>query len=117
MLPSAQSGWPPIAFICCAWVAKSSANISFRAHFYRPPSSLIASAIPVSASVTEVLGITDEPSGIAGQHRLARGIEITDDLDAEPVLLERHDNRLQRVLIRQRGEAVRVAVVLTAGPP
>jgi hypothetical protein len=42
----------------------------------------------------------------AGQHCPARGIEITDDLDAEPVLLQRHDGRLQRVLIRQRGETV-----------
>jgi hypothetical protein len=37
---------------------------------------------------------------------LARGIEITDDLDTEPVLLERHDGRLQRVFIRQRGKSV-----------
>ena len=43
----------------------------------------------------------------AGQHRLARGIEIIDDLDTEPVLLQRHHGRLQRRLIRQRGEPVR----------
>jgi hypothetical protein len=42
-----------------------------------------------------------------GDKNEARGIEITDDLDTEPVLLERHDSGLQRVLIRQRGEAVR----------
>src|SRR6185312_8699819 len=41
----------------------------------------------------------------AGQHRLARGIEITHDLDTEAVLLQRHYACLQRVLIRQRGEA------------
>jgi hypothetical protein len=35
----------------------------FRADSYGPP-SLIASAIPVSARVTEVLVITDEPSGM-----------------------------------------------------
>jgi hypothetical protein len=63
-LPRAAPGWPPIAFICCAWVAKSSANILFRADSHRPPPPLIASAIPVSASVTDVLVITDEPGGM-----------------------------------------------------
>jgi hypothetical protein len=29
-----------------------------------------------------------------GQHGLARGIEITNDLDTEPVLPKRHDTRL-----------------------
>jgi hypothetical protein len=43
------------AFICCACVAKSSASILFRADSHRPLPSLIASAIPVSASVAEVL--------------------------------------------------------------
>jgi hypothetical protein len=46
-------------------------------------------------------------AGSTGQHCLARGIEITDDLDTEPVLLQRYDSGLQRVLIWQRGEAVR----------
>jgi hypothetical protein len=45
-------------------VAKSSANILFRADSHRPSLSLIASAMPVSASVTDVLVITDEPSGM-----------------------------------------------------
>jgi len=35
-----------------------------------------------------------------------RGIETINDLDTEPVLLQRHDSRRQRKLIRQRGEAV-----------
>jgi len=78
-------------FICCAWVAKSSANILLRADSYGPP-SLIASAIPVSASVTEVLVITTSPAD-AGQHRLARGVEVIDDLDAETVLFQGDDGR------------------------
>jgi hypothetical protein len=53
-----------MAFICCAWVAKSSANILFRADSHWPAPSLIASAIPVWSSVTEALVITDEPSGM-----------------------------------------------------
>jgi hypothetical protein len=40
-----------------------------------------------------------------GKHRLARGIEITDDLDAEPVVLQRHYSRLQR---SSRGRQARV---------
>ena len=64
--------------------------------------------MPVSARVTEVLVITDEPSGMRASTAAGwRGIEIIDDLDAEPVLLQRHDSRRQRVLIWQRGEAVR----------
>jgi len=43
----------------------------------------------------------------AGKHRLARGIEISDDLDTEPVLLQRRHGRLQRALIRQRGRQAR----------
>src|SRR6266571_3102614 len=62
-LPRAYSGWPAIAFISCSCVAKSSANILLRADSYGPPSS-IASAIPVLASVTEVLVITEEPLGM-----------------------------------------------------
>ena len=92
-----------MAFISCAWLAKSSANILFRADSHRPPPSLMTSVIPVSASVTEVLVITDAPH--AGQHRLARGIEITHDLNTEAMLLQRHHTCLQRVLIRQRDEA------------
>jgi len=44
----------------------------------------------------------------AGQHRLARGIEITDDLDAEPVLFECDYGGAERRFIRQRGEPVGV---------
>ena len=33
-------------------------------------------------------------------------VEVVDDLDAEPVLLERDDGRGERVLVGQRGEAV-----------
>jgi hypothetical protein len=43
----------------------------------------------------------------AGQHRLARGVEVVDDFDAEPMLLERDDGRGERLLVGQRGEAVR----------
>jgi hypothetical protein len=42
----------------------------------------------------------------AGQHGLARGTEVIDDLDAEPVLLERDDGRGEGGLVGQRGEAV-----------
>jgi hypothetical protein len=42
----------------------------------------------------------------AGQHRLARGVEVVDDVDTEPVLLERDDGRGERVLVGQRGEAI-----------
>jgi len=42
----------------------------------------------------------------AAQHRLAGGVEIVDDLDAEPVLLERDDGHGERVLVGLRGEAV-----------
>jgi hypothetical protein len=42
----------------------------------------------------------------AGQHGLAGGVEIADDFDAEPVLLERDDGRAERGLVGQRGEAV-----------
>jgi hypothetical protein len=65
---------------------------------------LIASAIPVSARVTEVLVITDDPSGIRGKYCLSRGIEISDNLDTEPVLFQRYDRRLEHMVIRQRGE-------------
>jgi hypothetical protein len=68
---------------------------------------LIASAIPGLGQRYRGVGHHRRALWNAGQHRLARGIEITDDLDAEPVLLQRHDSRLQRRLIRQRGEAVR----------
>ena len=88
-------------------MAKSSANIVFRADSHRPPPSLIASAIPVSARVTEVLVITDEPSGMRASTAARAASQVIDDLDAEPVLLQRHDSRRQRVLIWQRGEAVR----------
>jgi hypothetical protein len=74
--------------------------------------------IPVAAVVDRVRepGLVQRHRGIshhrralrdAGKHRLARGIEITDDLDTEPVLLQRRHGRLQRVLVRQRDEAVR----------
>jgi hypothetical protein len=46
-LSSAKSGWPAIAFISCAWVAKSRAIILFRIESYLPP-PLTASAMPVS---------------------------------------------------------------------
>ena len=42
----------------------------------------------------------------AGQDGRAGGLEIVDDLDAEPVLPERDDGRGERVLVGQRGEAV-----------
>jgi len=48
----------------CAWVAKSSANILFRADSHGPSGSLMTSAIPVSLNVIEALVITDEPRGI-----------------------------------------------------
>ena len=47
-LPSAESGWPP------------------RTESYGPP-SLIASAMPVSSSVTEVLVIPDAPRGMCAR--------------------------------------------------
>ena len=55
------------------------------------------------------------PTGLLDQSTLhgvlaeieALGVEISDDLDAEPVLLQRHDSRLQRRLIRQRGKPIR----------
>jgi hypothetical protein len=53
------------------------------------------------------LVITDEPLRDARQHRLARHVEVIDNFHTEPVLLQRHHSRRQRVLIWQRGEAVR----------
>jgi hypothetical protein len=44
--------------------------------------------------------------GDAGQGRSAGGVEVIDDLDAEPVLFEREDGRCERVVIRQGGEAL-----------
>jgi hypothetical protein len=52
----------------------------------------------------------------AGQHRLARGVEVVDDFDTEPVLLERDDGRGERVLVGQPGEAVGCSVRLTVDP-
>ena len=49
--------------------------MALRADSYGPP-SLIASAMPVSARVTEVLVITEEPVRNAGQDGLARGVEV-----------------------------------------
>jgi hypothetical protein len=46
-------GLPPIAFICWAWVAKSSANDLLRADSYGPP-SLIAFAMSAWPRVTTV---------------------------------------------------------------
>jgi hypothetical protein len=66
-----------------------------------------ASARPPAAQARTGVGHHRRALWNAAQHRLARGIEITGDLDAEPVLLERHDGRLQRGLIRQRGETIR----------
>ncbi len=85
-LPSAKSGWAAIAFISCAWVAKSSAIILSRIDSYGPP-SLIAFSMPVSLSVTEVLVITEEPWGIR-EDAFARGVKVVDELDAESVLFE-----------------------------
>ena len=39
------------------------------------------------------------------QHRLAGRVQVTGDLDAESVLLQRRDGLLQDALIGQRGEA------------
>ena len=62
-LPREKSGWPPIFFISCSCVAKSSSFSLLRAESYGPLSS-IAPLIPVSCSVTEGLVMTEEPSGI-----------------------------------------------------
>jgi hypothetical protein len=63
---------------------------------------LIASAIQGLGQRHRGVGHHRRTLGNAGQHRLARGIEITDDLDTEAVLLERHYSCLQRVLILAR---------------
>ena len=41
----------------------------------------------------------------AGEDRLARGVEVVDDLHAETVLFQRGDGRRERVLVGQRSEA------------
>jgi hypothetical protein len=53
------------------------------------------------------LVITDEPSGMRASTAW-RGVEIADDLDAEPVLFERDNGGGERRLIRRRGEPVGV---------
>ena len=63
--------------------------------------------MPVSCSVTEVLVITEEPVGDEGEGRFARGVQVIDDLDVESVLFERNDGRRERLVARQRSEAVR----------
>ena len=103
-LPRAKSGWPAIAFISCSWVAKSSASMLLRADSYRPLSS-IASAIPVSCNVTDVLVITEAPSGMCPSTASRAGIEVVDDLDVEAVLLEGDDGVGERLFVGQRHKA------------
>src|SRR5712692_5451094 len=105
----------PACFICCAWVAKSSLSILLRADSYRPP-SLTAPAMPVSSRVTEVLVITEDPWGMRAS-TAARGVEVTGDPGAEPVLLQRDHRRRQRLLIGQRGETIRYLGRAHRGPP
>jgi len=62
-LPSEKSGCTSIVFISRSWVARSSIDSLMRAESYEPPAS-IASAIPVSSSVTDGFVITREPSGM-----------------------------------------------------
>jgi probable LLM family oxidoreductase len=56
------------------------------------------------------LVITEEPSGDARKDGFARSVEVVDDLDAGSVLFERDDGRLQRLVVRQRSEAVRCGI-------
>src|SRR5260370_12464427 len=105
----------PVCFICCAWVGKSSLSILLRADSYRPPSST-APAMPVSSRVPEVLVITEDPWGMRAS-TAARGVEVTGDPGAEPVLLQRDHRRRQRLLIAQRGETLRYLGRPHRGPP
>ena len=50
--------------------------------------------------------------GDAGEDGFARSVEVVDDVDAESVLLERDDGRRERLVVRQRGEALRCGVVI-----
>ena len=45
--------------------------------------------------------------GDAGEDSFARGIEVVDDVHAEPVLLERDDGRRERLVVRRGGEPLR----------
>jgi hypothetical protein len=42
----------------------------------------------------------------AGEDRAARGVQVVDDLDAEPVLFQPDDRLHKRLVVGQRGEAV-----------
>ena len=80
-------------------------TILVRAESYRPPLS-IASAIPVSCSVTDVLVMTRGAFGDASEDGQTCRIEVVDDLGAESVLLEGEDGPGERRLVGQRGESV-----------
>ena len=77
-------GWPPMAFISCAWVAKSSANLSLRADSAR------------SAVVDRV-----RDAGLLKRHR-GVGSEITDaSLSRLSHLIKRLESR---DLVRREGD-------------
>jgi hypothetical protein len=98
-------------------VAKSSANILFRADSHRLPPSLIASAIPVSASVTEVLVITGEPSGMRASTaaRAASRSPTTSTLNpcSSSATTVAASACLSGSVVKRSG----MVVVLTVGPP
>src|SRR6185437_7724263 len=106
-----------MAFICCAWVAKSSANILFRADSHWPAPSLIASAIPVWSSVAEALVITDEPSGMRASTawRAASRSPTTSTLNpcSSSATTVACSAGSSGSVVKRSG----MAVVLTAGPP
>jgi hypothetical protein len=45
--------------------------------------------------------------GDPGEHGFARGVEVVDDIDAEPMLFECDDGRRERLVVGQRAEALR----------
>jgi hypothetical protein len=65
----------------------------------------IASAISVSCGVTDMLVVTEEPSGMRAR-TASRAVQVVDDLDAEPVLFESEYGLRERPFIGQCGEAV-----------
>jgi hypothetical protein len=106
-----------LTFICWAWVAKSSANILFRADSHGPAPSFIASAIPAWSSVTEALVITDEPSGMRAStaSRAASRSPTTSTLNpcSSSATTVACSAGSSGSVVKPSG----MAVVLTAGPP
>jgi hypothetical protein len=101
----------------CAWVAKSSANILLRADSHRLPPSLIASAIPVSAKVTEVLVITDEPSGMRASTAVRAASRSSTTSTLNPCSSSATTVAASACSSGSEMKRSGVAVVLTAGPP